>query len=214
MAKPPLLSLGEETFKAVKEYKTSYDEAILLNSTFSASLGHEYNNRISIMRHGLPSTDWIPPVLAWYRKFKINGLLRLVKRLDNKFSADWILQLTPTQRIQNMNDVLKIIEQAKIPNDVLNAPVFLYDRDQLIASLDGAIYGRRFAKYTLLRLENLNWDQLPSDLNLPDELSVEHIMPQNPAEKSQWVNDFKGEQERWLHRLGNLMLLSRRKITR
>lgn len=211
-AKPPLLSLGEETFKAVKEYKTSYDEAILLNSTFSASLGHEYNNRISIMRHGLPSTDWIPPVLAWYRKFKINGLLELVKRLDNKFSADWILQLTPTQRIQNMNDVLKIIEQAKIPNDVLNAPVFLYDRDQLIASLDGAIYGRRFAKYTLLRLENLNFNH-SSDLNLPDELSVEHIMPQNPAEKSQWVNDFKGEQEHWLHRLGNLMLLSRRKNT-
>jgi len=212
-AKPPLLTLGEVTFEAVKEYKIAYDEAILFNSSFSASLGREYSNHISVMRRGLPSTDWIPSVLAWYRKFKVKGLIDLVKRLDNKFSADWILQLTPTQRIQNMNEVLKIIEQAKTPDDVLAAPVFAYDCDQLIALLDGPIYGRRFAKYVLLRLERLYFSH-SSALNLPDELSVEHILPQNPAAKSSWYKDFKPEQlELWLHRLGNLLLLSPRKNT-
>ena len=211
-AKPPLLTQGVATFEAVKAYKTAYDEAILFNSSFPESLGHEYRNHISVMRRGLPATDWIPPVLAWYRKFKVDGLLDLVKRLDNKFSADWILQLTPTQRIQNMNEVLKLIEQAKTQDDVLKAPVFLYDRDQLLASLDGKIYGRLFAKYVLLRLEHLYFNH-SSALNLPDKLSVEHILPQNPAETSRWEQDFKEQKELWLHRLGNLMLLSRRKNT-
>ena len=49
-------------------------------------------------------------------------------------------------------------------------------------------------------------------LNLPDEISVEHILPQTPSTTSQWIKDFTpGEREAWLHRLGNLMLLSRRK---
>jgi hypothetical protein len=36
----------------------------------------------------------------------------------------------------------------------------------------------------------------------------------NPSTASQWIKDFPDEQrETWLHRLGNLMLLSRRKNT-
>jgi hypothetical protein len=79
--------------------------------------------------------------------------------------------------------------------------------------LDGLIYGRRFAKYVLLRLEYLLASHA-APLNLPDEISVEHILPQTPAKASQWVIDFSEEdREVWLHRLGNLMLLSRRKNT-
>ncbi|MDO9046900.1 MAG: DUF262 domain-containing HNH endonuclease family protein [Methylobacter sp.] len=211
-AKPPLLTMGLHTFEAVKAYKTAYDEAILFNP-LPPGLGNQYRNRVAAMRRGLPSTDWIPPVLAWYCKFKTDKLLELVAKVDNKFSADWINQLTPTQRIQNMNDVLKAIEQAKTVDDVLTAPVFDFDQVQLSTQLDGAIYGRRFARYVLLRLEYLYFNH-SSALNLPDDLSVEHILPQNPKSTSCWIQDFTVvDQEQWLHRLGNLMLLSRRKNT-
>ena len=211
-ARPPLLALGSESFEAVKAYKNAFDEAILLDD-LPASLGNAYRNRINVMRRGLPSTDWIPPVLAWYRKFKTDRLLDLVGRIDNKFSADWVVQLTPTQRINNMNDVLKLIEAAETPAEVLTSKVFDFDLKQLQGLLDGAIYGRRFARYVLLRLEYLLASHA-APLNLPDEISVEHILPQNPDGTSQWVKDFNEEQrERWLHRLGNLMLLSRRKNT-
>ena len=211
-AKPPLLALGTGTFEAVKAYKDAYDEAILFDN-LPASLGHAYRNRINVMRKGLPSTDWIPPVLAWYRKFKADKLLDLIERIDNKFSADWVVQLTPTQRISNMNEVLKSIEAASAPQEVLAGKVFDFDRKQLLDVLDGAIYGRRFAKYVLLRLEYLLASHA-APLNLPDEISVEHILPQSPDKASEWVQDFSDEQrEQWLHRLGNLMLLSRRKNT-
>lgn len=211
-AKPPLLAMGIDTFEAVKAYKDAYDQAIQFDG-LPATLGNAYRNRINVMRKGLPSTDWIPPVLAWYRKFKAEKLLELIDHIDNKFSADWILQLTPTQRISNMNDVLKAIDAAKAPADVLTSKVFEFDRKQLAILLDGAIYGRRFAKYVLLRLEYLLASHA-APLNLPDEISVEHILPQTPSATSQWVKDFTEDQrEAWLHRLGNLMLLSRRKNT-
>ncbi len=211
-AKPPLLALGSDTFDAVKVYKDAYDEAIQFDG-LSATLGNAYRNRINVMRRGLPATDWIPPVLAWYRKFKAEKLLDLIDRIDNKFSADWIIQLTPTQRISNMNDVLKAIDAAMTPDDVLASKVFDFDGNQLVTLLDGEIYSRRFAKYVLLRLEYLLASHA-APLNLPDEISVEHILPQTPNEASQWVKDFSEEQrDAWLHRLGNLMLLSRRKNT-
>ncbi len=166
-----------------------------------------------MMRRGLPSTDWIPPVLAWYRKFKSQKLLELVERIDNKFSADWIVQLTPTERISNMNNVLKAIEAAGNPEGMLSSKYFDFDRAQLTTLLDGPIYGRRHAKYVLLRLEYLVASHA-APLNLPDEISVEHILPQTPSSTSQWVSDFsEKDRETWLHRLGNLMLLSRRKNT-
>jgi hypothetical protein len=49
-------------------------------------------------------------------------------------------------------------------------------------------------------------------LQPPKEISLEHILPQTPAEDSQWCKDFT-EQDRkeWTDRLGNLVLISGRK---
>lgn len=207
---PPLLTLGTATLAAVRNCKDAYDEAILLDG-LPTDLGNAYRNRVNVMRRGLPGTDWIPPVLAWYRKFKAKRLLDLIGHTDNKFSADWIVQLTPTQRIGNLNGILKTIEAAATPDEALQDGVFDFDRSSLAALLDGTIYGKRFAKYVLLRLEYLLASH-DAPLNLPDEISIEHVLPQTPAETSRWVRAFTEEQrETWLHRLGNLMLVSKRK---
>ena len=44
-------------------------------------------------------------------------------------------------------------------------------------------------------------------------VSVEHVLPQNPSAGSQWLSDFPTESDRdeWVHRLANLVLLTRRK---
>ena len=86
--------------------------------------------------------------------------------------------------------------------------VFDFEYKQVMDLLDGAIYGRRFARYVLLRLEYLLASHA-APLNLPDEISVEHILPQTLSKAGQWVKDFTDDQQNtWLHRLGNLMLLS------
>lgn len=43
-------------------------------------------------------------------------------------------------------------------------------------------------------------------------ISIEHVLPQNPRNYSQWLIDWKPEEkQKWVHRLGNLVLLPRRK---
>ncbi|WP_301102457.1 hypothetical protein [Propionivibrio sp.] len=61
------------------------------------------------------------------------------------------------QRINNMNDVLKAIDAAKVPDDVLASKVFDFDGRQLATLLDGAIYGRRFATNTYCYGWNACW---------------------------------------------------------
>ena len=44
-------------------------------------------------------------------------------------------------------------------------------------------------------------------------VSVEHVLPQNPSAGSEWLAVFQDEAKRdaWVHKLANLVLLSRRK---
>jgi len=43
-------------------------------------------------------------------------------------------------------------------------------------------------------------------------MSVEHLLPRNPKDNSQWKKDFTDiEREIWTNKLGNLVMISRRK---
>jgi hypothetical protein len=49
-------------------------------------------------------------------------------------------------------------------------------------------------------------------MDMPPVISIEHILPQTPEAESQWKKDFTDEQRiEWTNRLGNLVLISRRK---
>jgi len=83
-----------------------------------------------MLRRPSPSTDWIPPaVIATSTNFKYDRLLEFLIQLDNKFSADWIAQYTPTDRIDNMNQVIKVVESKTDSKDVLADPCFKIDAD-------------------------------------------------------------------------------------
>lgn len=159
---------------------------------------------------GLPATDWVPPLLRYYDKFGYNRLSEFLKKLDNKFSSDLVAQYTPTERIEAMNDVIKAIDSACNENDVFSSGCFDIDATSFLAVLEGPVYGKRFARYLMLKLDYYyqNHDQKMHF----ETLSVEHILPQNPAENSQWLKDFTPEQrDEWTHKLGNLVLITGRK---
>ncbi len=75
----------------------------------------------------------------------------------------------------------------------------------------GGVYGRRFCRYILLKVD-LAYHGFTTKVELPETITIEHILPQTPSANSQWVSDFTEEdREKWTNRLGNLILLSRRK---
>lgn len=209
---------GKETVDLVDEYYNIYTKIIefspsdQLLSKKSGEDNNAYKNLITIMKTALPSTDWIPPLLYFYKKFGEGHLMEFLKNLEFKFSSDWILYFTPTHRIENMNKILKKIEKSGNPEDVLSdTNIFEINIDDFKKSLTGDVYGKRFTKYVLLKYEYLIQDKSQFIGNY-SVISVEHILPQTPPEDSQWRKWFTDEEiEVYKHKLGNLVLLNRRK---
>jgi len=212
------LAKGKETIDLLNEYYEIHTKIIDFSpndkplSSHSNEKNNEYKNLITIMKTALPSTDWIPPLIHFYSKFGDGYLLEFLKKLEFKFSSDWILYYTPTQRIENMNRILKKIDNANSPEEVLNdANIFEVSIDDLRRTLSGDIYGKRFAKYVLLKYEYLIQDNSRYE-GSPNFISVEHVLPQNPPENSKWREWFTDEEiEQYKHKMGNLVLLNRRK---
>ena len=76
--------------------------------------------------------------------------------------------------------------------------------------LDGDIYEKTRVRLPLLL-------RLDSELSgkgatyETDVVSIEHVLPQTPAQDSVWLGDFsEAERAFWVHKLANLVLLDRR----
>lgn len=209
--KPVLLQKGIDTFNTIENYLEHY-RTIFSFQSYDEVGDFRLDNLLKVMLYGLPSTDWQPPMLRYFDKFKFKNLLEFTSKLDNKVSADWISQYSPTYRIESMNTIIKSIDTASTPNDVFNSGCFDIDKESFKRVIDGPVYGRRFARYILLKLDYYYQNQ-DQRMNF-ETLSVEHILPQNPAPDSQWVQDFSNdEREELTNLLGNLVLITRRKNT-
>ena len=64
----------------------------------------------------------------------------------------------------------------------------------------------------MLRLNSFISDSIPN-YDAYKKITIEHVLPQSPKENSQWLNWFplREDREEYLHRLGNLVILSRQK---
>jgi uncharacterized protein with ParB-like and HNH nuclease domain len=211
-SKPPLLTKGENTFKFIETYHKHY-LALFDEDNYNLTNSFELYNQLTIMKYGLEADYWIAAHLKYFEKFKYDRLVEFTRALDNKFAGDWIIGISPTARIENVNSIIKLIDTSNDPSVVLASTAFSLEKSDLLRILSGGIYGRRYARYLLLKLD-LSYLGNTTKMNPPETISIEHVLPQTPAAASQWVTDFsEADRETWTNRLGNLILLSRRKNT-
>ena len=204
-----VMNYGKESIDYILKTSENYDKLINLTADFN----NEYKNLINIMKVGFNSEDWIPPLLYYYEKFNTQGLVEFLKLLDNKFMGDWINKETPTKRLENMNKILKAIEIGENYNDILNNKnLFNFDINNFKNIINGNIFGERYCKYLLLKIEYLSLDSEVAYIGNYKNISIEHVLPQNPKEDSEWRVKFSNEdREEWTNKLGNLILLTKRK---
>lgn len=168
------------------------------------------------MNIGLPSSDWIPPVLLFTDKFGENRLPDFLRKLELKFTSDWLSQYTSTERIKNMNEILKEIEKEgqTVDNLLNNKELFEISKENFENALNRKdFYKKKYAKYILLKYDFLKSSNTALISNYRN-ISIEHILPQNPDENSQWQRDFtENEIEDLKHNLGNLILINGKKNT-
>lgn len=199
------LTKGNNFFDFVNKYKKHYEELFENNGNL------ELKNLLTLMKVGFESEIWIAPLLRYYNKFGKENLLQFTKKLNNKFVSDWISGFTPTIRIINMNNIIDMIDKLDSCDELLNQDCFAINSQEILNFLQTDIYGKRPTRYILLLLNYL-YHSHEQPFNTPKVISVEHILPQNPKSDSQWVQDFDNEQrEKWTNKLGNLIILSRRK---
>jgi len=199
------LNKGDDFFSFINRYKENYEYL------FDTTQDKQLKSLLILMQVGFESDIWIAPLLKYYDKFKEENLVKFVEKLNNKFASDWISQLTPTERIKNMNEIVNKIDNANNSEEILQDTALNINKQELTAFIEGNVYGKRPTRYLLLRLNYL-YSDIDTVLSLPETISIEHILPQNPKADSQWNADFDDEvRELWTNKLGNLIILSRRK---
>lgn len=209
--KPVLLKKGKPTFALIELYLGHYRQ-LFGGMNYEIGKNFAFDNLIKVMMTGLPATDWIPPLLRYYDKFKGENLMEFLHHLNRKFAGDWLGQKSPTERIEAMNTIIRQIDESTSAGAVLAADKFLFDVNAFVKAVDGNVYGKRFALYVLLMLD---YSYQNHDQRMHFEtLSVEHVLPQTPQAQSQWIKDFdEPARKLWTDRLGNLVLITRRKNT-
>ena len=147
----------------------------------------------------------MPPLLRYFDRFQYKRIIDFLRLLDNKFSADWINQYSPTDRIEAMNQVIKVIDEAKDVADVFDSGCFNIDSEELIRLMDSPVYGRRFARYLLMKLD-FRCTNHHQRMNF-EILSVEIFFLSIPkrAATGQLISSPRSEQS-GLDKLGNLVL--------
>lgn len=210
--KKGMMTYGKESIDYFRTTSDNYDKLITFDINLK-ELDNHYKNLVTIMKTGFNSEDWIPPLLYFYEKFNTQDLGKVIVLLDNKFMGDWINRETPTKRLENMNKILKAIELAKNSNEVVeNQELFEFDRERFFSEINGDIYGQRYCKYLLLKVENYKMASDMVFISNYKNISVEHILPQSPKAESLWRKEFTDdEREYWTNKLANLMLITRRK---
>ena len=161
--------------------------------------------------------DWMPPALAFFTGHRANpdAILEFVTGLERLAFAMLVRKAGVNERIERFSRLTAAIEAG----DNLQAPTSALqltplEQYEMYAALDGPLYQSHSARalgVILLRLDALASDG--SKTMEHQRVTVEHVLPQQPRPDSQWTQWIPSEQLRqaWVHRLGNLALLSRQK---
>ncbi|MHA6689434.1 DUF262 domain-containing protein [Devosia sp. A449] len=152
--------------------------------------------------------EWIPPLLAFLNE-PVEGLTEdaFVDLLERITYQNWIRRLAFTARLTAYFQLITAIRARKTADDIRAIFRANSNDEEFRILLDGEIYGRPFAQAVLLRLEEADQDESVTK-DFGGKITIEHVLPQ-ALKDAYWRERFTDDEHRlWLHRLGNLALLS------
>ena len=194
-------------------YADAFDD--IVNSGFKSSKHADEINRQLTHLARLDNFDWQPSAIEVIARHRGDPafVLRFLSDLERLAYGMFLIRSDANDRIRRYGRILSSL-QDKTNIFSEDSPILLSkeERAAVLKALNGDIYTIKRVRLPLL----LRLDELLSGgsavYNSPI-ISVEHVLPQNPAEDSQWRLDFPDEADRlsWVHKLANLVLLTSRK---
>lgn len=188
---------------------------IVRDAAFVSTRDAEAVNAPLVALSRLENADWVPPAMAFVRAYgseptRLAGLLRDLERLAYGLL---LLGANVTNRITRYGRVLKEHDDgADLTDPASSLQLSADEKTGSIEAIDGPLYWRQRACLPVL----LRLDSLLADAGARYEhkvISIEHVLPQAPPRGSRWLEWYPDAEFRkaWTQRLGNLVLLSRRK---
>ncbi|MDP3029296.1 MAG: DUF262 domain-containing HNH endonuclease family protein [Deltaproteobacteria bacterium] len=199
--------------EVLKPYSDSFE--IIKTVGYQSDSGAEVVNSLFRWLNQIDNFDWVPPAILYLTKnlHSPDKLRHFFTDLERLAAGLMILRADINNRIERYGRLLTAIEEdADLYNP--NSPLQLTpdEASQIMRTLNGDLYLiKRIRQYVLLRLDSaLAQGEASYDYPI---ITVEHVLPQNPNKGSVWLEWFPNEEERakYVHCIGNLALLSRKK---
>jgi hypothetical protein len=195
----------------VLPYADAYE--VMRDANYTSPAGAEKVNQWLRRLAQLDNNDW-RPVAMWALRTHRHDPQWLDDFLDRleRLAASMLLRRTyATPRANRYAQLLKELDNGA----GAGAPALELDpteREETRLPLGGEVYlATRVRKYVLLRLDEMLANN-PGVLYDHPIITVEHVLPQQPASGSIWMSNFSDEERAyWTHRLANLVLLNRQK---
>ena len=164
----------------------------------------------------LEFNDWVPPSIKFMLEHRddTEKILMFFKNMERLSYGLMLIKTTINKRIEFFSAITESIEDGE---DIFceDSPLELLDHEksEVLAVLKGDIYNlpAKTRSTLLLRLDSLLSEGEASYKH--DVTTIEHVLPQNPKQKSQWLKWFprKIQREKLVHCLGNLVLLTKKR---
>lgn len=188
-----------EIYSGIIEYRSYYSDQPQVMKLFSLL------NRID-------NNDWIPLTLFYIHLYNNERLKDFLSMLETFAAISMILRKNFNWRMSKCSQILRQLDKGiDIFSDESLLNVANEDQSEVLEKLSGDVYADlkdSIRKYILLRLDSLLAEGQPYyDHSV---ITVEHVLPQNPATDSDWLKYFD-DPSKYVHKIGNLVLLTRSK---
>ena len=202
----------EYCFNTMEIYKKIFIENSALKNSDQRN---KIVSLLSAMNSHFPASEWRACVLSFFQKYGTADFFEFLYIIERLYLYHWMSGIRKDERFSDYSSILNLIDanaKSKAVVDSLNDKAKLNNYSKAIVDACDRpdFYNTGFAKYVLIRLELVSSEF--ENIKEYSVKSVEHVLPQTPEIGTDWWDWFdEASKEKYVHNLGNLVLLSRGK---
>jgi len=207
-------SAEELVTKVIEPYTQAY--LVAKNAQFVSTSNAAEVNALLRWLNRIDNSDWLPSAMRFLADHEPDAeyVHWFVRRLERLAAFMHVCGYDVNARIERYAKVLLALEKPhSMAQPVPAVELSAHEKASFLQQLQGEVYlmTARRRNYLILRLDSFLSDGAAA--YDPFILTIEHVLPQTVAKDSAWAVQWPNpvEQQRWLHRLANLVPLNQRR---